>query len=187
MARIGLKYLRYSVLDENDAVTTGKSFGKAVDCKVSIEKNNAELYADDGIAESDYSFKKGTIALTVDDGADTVFAEVLGHSISTGTGTVAGEMVRNANDTAPYVAIGRILTKVVSGVKQYKVEFLHKVKFNEPNTDEKTKGESIEFGTSAIEGTIHALANGDWSKTKTFTAYAEASAYLDGLLTAKAS
>ena len=187
MARIGLKYLRYSVLDENDAVTTPSTFGKAVDCKVSIEKNNAELYADDGIAESDYSFKKGTIALTVDEDDDTVFAEVLGHTISSGTGTTAGEMVRNAEDVAPYVAIGRILTKVVNGVKKYKVEFLHKVKFTEPNTEEKTKGESIEFGTSAIEGTIHTLANGDWSKTKTFTVYTEASAYLDGLLTANAS
>lgn len=182
MARIGLRNLRYSKLDASDKVTTATSFGKAVDCKVSIEKNSAELYADDGIAESDYSFKKGTIALTIDEDDDTVFADVLGHTVGTD-----GEMVRNANDVAPYVAIGRILTKLVNGVKQYKVEFLHKVKFTEPNTDEKTKGESIEFGTSAIEGAIHALVNGDWSKTKTFADYAQASAYLDGLLTAKAS
>jgi phi13 family phage major tail protein len=181
MAKIGLKNLRYSKLDDKDQVTTPASFGKAVDCKVSIEKNNAELYADDGIAESDYSFKKGTVALTVDEDADEVFAVVLGHTIGED-----GEMVRKADDIAPYVALGRILTKVVGGVKKYKVEFLHKVKFNEPNTDEKTKGESVEFGTNAIEGTVHALANGDWSRAKTFTAYEEASAYLDGLLTAKA-
>jgi phi13 family phage major tail protein len=181
MARIGLKYLRYSPLDEQDNVTTPSNFGKAVDCKVSIEKNNAELYADDGIAESDYSFKKGTVALTVDED-ETAFAEVLGHKVGTD-----GETVRNAEDIAPYVALGRILTKMVGGVRKYKVEFLHKVKFTEPNTDEATKGESIEFGTYAIEGTVHTLANGDWSKTKTFTSYEEASAYLDGLLTAKAS
>lgn len=180
MARIGLKNLRYSLLDENDRVAEPKSFGKAVDCKVSIEKNNAELYADDGIAESDYSFKKGTISLTVDEDADVTFAEVLGHTISED-----GEMLRNANDVAPYVAIGRIITKLVNGVKKYKVEFLHKVQFNEPNTDEATKGESIEFGTSAIEGTILKLANGDWSLAKTFTDYDEASTYLDGLLTDK--
>lgn len=181
MANIGLKNLRYSKLDAQDQVTTASNFGRAVDCKVSIEKNNAELYADDGIAESDYSFKKGTVSLTVDDD-ETAFAEVLGHKVGTD-----GEVVRNADDVAPYVAIGRILTKQVNGVKKYKVEFLHKVKFSEPSTDEKTKGESIEFGTCAIEGTVHKLANGDWSKTKTFTEYTEASAYLDGLLTAKAS
>lgn len=180
MARIGLKYLRYSPYVENK-LTGAKSFGKAVDCKVSIEKNKAELYADDGIAESDYSFKSGTIALTIDEDADVTFAEVLGHTVT------GDEMVRNANDVAPYVAIGRILTKQVNGVKKYKVEFLHKVKFTEPNTDEKTKDESIEFGTSTIEGTIHALDNGDWSKTKTFDDYEDASEYLDGLLTASAS
>ena len=181
MARIGLRNFRYSKLDENENVTTPASFGKAVDCKVTIEKNTAELRADDTIAESDYSFKKGTVALTVDEDADTVFADVLGHKISED-----GELVRNADDVAPYVAIGRILTKIVKGEKKYKVEFLHKVKFNEPNADEKTKGESVEFGTSAIEGVVHALANGDWSKAKTFAEYDEASAYLDGLLTAKA-
>ncbi len=180
MAKIGLKNLRYSKLDDKDQVTTPASFGKAVDCKVSVEMNNAELRADDGIAESDYSFKSGTIDLTVDDDGEA-FADVLGHEIGEG-----GEVVRNANDVAPYVAIGRILTKQVGGVKSYKVEFLHKVKFSEPSTDEKTKGESIEFGTSAISGVIHQLSNGDWSKYKTFTTYDEASTYLDGLLTAKA-
>lgn len=180
MARIGLKYLRYSLLNENDRVVEPKTFGKAVDCKVTINKNSGKLHADDALAESDYSFKDGTIALTVADDDDTVFAEVLGHTLSTD-----GEMVRNANDEAPYVAIGRILTKMVNGVKKYKVEFLHKVKFSEPNTDEKTKGESIEFGTPAIEGAIHTLANGDWSIAKTFTDYDEASTYLDGLLTDK--
>ena len=180
MAKIGLRNFRYSKLDESDNVTTPASFGKAVDCKVSIEKNTAELYADDGLSESDYSFKKGTIDLTCDE--ETEFSELLGHEAGTD-----GEVIRNDNDVAPYVAVGRILTKQINGVKSYKVEFLHKVKFNEPNTDEKTKGESVEFGTFAISGVIHKLANGDWSKYKTFTTYEEASTYLDGLLTKKST
>ena len=187
MAKIGLKNFKYSLLDEDDKVTVPASLGKAVSCKVAIDKNEAVLYADDGVAESDYSFKKGTVTLEVDEDADTVFAEILGHKISEGTGAVAGEMVRNENDVAPYVAIGRILTKVVSGVRKYKVEFLHKVKFKEPDADETTKGESLEFKTNSIEGTVMALANGDWSKTKTFATYAEAETYLNGLLTASAS
>lgn len=176
MARIGLRNFRYSKLDENDNVTTPASLGKAIDCKVSIEKNSAELYADDGLAESDYSFKKGTIDLTCDE--ETAFADLLGHEAGED-----GEVVRNADDVAPYVAVGRILTKQINGVKSYKVEFLCKVQFNEPNADEKTKGESLEFGTSTISGVIHKKENGDWSRAKTFTDYEEASTYLDGLLT----
>lgn len=185
MAKIGLKNFKYSLLDENDEVTTPKSFGKAVSCKVSIDKNEAVLYADDGVAESDYSFKKGTVTLEVDEDADEVFAEILGHTISAGAATT-GEVIRNAADATPYVALGRILTKVVNGVRKYKVEFLCKVKFKEPNADETTKGESIEFKTTSIEGAIVALPNGDWSKSKTFTTYSEAETYLNGLLTASA-
>lgn len=182
MAKIGLRNFLYSKLDENDNVTEPKSLGKAVSCKVAIEKYEAELYADDGIAESDYSFKKGTITLEVDDDGDEVFADILGHKISVAEGS-SGELVRSSNDTAPYVAVGRILTKVVKGVKTYKVEFLHKVKFKEPDAEEATKGDSIEFKTCTVEGTITALANGEWSKAKTFGSFETADAYLRGLLT----
>lgn len=178
MAKIGLKNIRYAILTENGDTASydgAKSFGKAIECKVSIESNSAELYADDALAESDYSFKKGTVTLGVDD--DAVFAEILGHEISED-----GEVIRKDTDTAPYVGIGRILTKVISGVRSYKVEFLNKVKFAEPEQEDKTKGESLEFSTPSIEGTVSTLADGSWSKSKTFSEYSEASTYLDSLM-----
>ena len=58
---------------------------------------------------------------------------------------------------------------------------LNKVKFSEPSQEDNTKGESVEFATSTLEGTIATLANGDWSKTETFTTMVEAIAYLEGL------
>ena len=48
MARIGLKYFRYGILDEETETYDGAlQLGKAVDCKVSLDLNSAELYADD--------------------------------------------------------------------------------------------------------------------------------------------
>lgn len=178
MARIGLKNFRYSVLDSNDVVTTPSTLGKAIDCKVSLDLNTAELYADDTIAESDYSFRKGTVTLTIDDDDDTIFAEILGHTIT------SGEMVRKDSDVAPYVALGRILTKIVGGVYKYKVEFLSKVKFKDTITDEVTRGETLEYKTPTVEGSVLRKADGEWSRTQTFTTYAAASTYLDSLLTA---
>lgn len=178
MARIGLKNFRYSLLDENENVNEPKSLGKAIDCKVSLELNSAELYADDGLAESDYTFNKGTVTITVDDDDDQILAPLLGHNISED-----GEVIRKDTDIAPYVAFGRILTKIVAGTYKYKVEFLSKVKFKDAMPDEKTKGESIEFTTTSIEGSVMKKSNGEWSKTKTFTTYDEASEYLDSLLT----
>lgn len=181
MARIGLKNFRYSLLGNNEEVIEPKSLGKAIDCKVSLELNSAELYADDALAESDYTFNKGTVTITVDDDDDTVLAPLLGHTISE-----EGEIVRKDTDVAPYIAFGRILTKVVSGTYKYKVEFLSKVKFKDTMPDEATKGESVEFTTVSIEGSVMRKSNGEWSKSKTFTTYAEASTYLDSLLTASA-
>lgn len=178
MAKIGLNNFKYSVLDETEKYNGAKSLGKAVDCKVAIENYTAELYADDTLAESDYTFKKGTITLTIDEDDDTVFAELLGHEVDVET----KEMVRKDTDVAPYVGVGRILTKVVNGVYKYKVEFLPKVKFSEPAQEEQTKGDNIEFKTPSIEGVVQKLADGTWSKTKTFTDKTEAITYLEGLL-----
>jgi hypothetical protein len=93
-------------------------------------------------------------------------------------------MVRNANDVAPYVGFGRIITKMVGGVLKYKVEFLYKVKFSEPSQEDNTKGETLEFGTSTLEGTVATLANGNWSETKTFDDKSDAISYLEGLMVA---
>ena len=179
MARIGLKNFRYSELDENDEVQEPKSLGKAIDCKVSLELNSAELYADDALAESDYTFNKGTVTITVDDDDDEILAPLLGHTVSED-----GEIVRKDTDVAPFIAFGRILTKIVGGTYKYKVEFISKVKFKDTMPDEKTKGESVEFTTVSIEGSVMRKSNGDWSKSKTFTTYDDASEYLDSLLTA---
>ena len=181
MAKIGLNNFKYSKLTEAEDGTASyegtKTLGKAIDCKVSIEKYEAELWADDSLAESDNSFKKGTVTLTIDEDNDTVFAELLGHEVSED-----GEMVRKDTDVAPYVGLGRILTKIVDGKYSYKVEFLPKVKFSEPEQEEATKGDSIEFKTPSVEGTVVKLANGTWSKARTFEDKDEAVAYLDELM-----
>ena len=180
MAKIGLNNFRYGLLTENPDGTA--SYGgahkpaKAVSCSVSITSNSATLYADDVLAESDTSFQSGTVTIGLDDDDLEVQATLLGHAYED------GEIVRNSNDTAPYVGFGRIVSKMVNGVKKYKVEFLHKVKFSEPSEENQTKGESMEFSTGTLEGVVHQLENGDWSKAKTFTSKDDALTYLESLL-----
>lgn len=177
MAKIGLRNFLFGILtEETDGTATygvAQKPAKAISCKVDISNNDAKLYADDGLAESDTTFQSGTVTLGIDDEDDTMLATLLGHQIT------SGEIVRNATDVAPYVGLGRIVTKLVNGVYKYKVEFLKKVKFSEPSQENDTKGESVEFGTSEIEGLVSALANGEWSASKTFNTMAEAQEYLE--------
>ena len=185
MAKIGLKYLYYSklteALDGTPSYDGGKSFGKAVSTNVTVNNNSATLYADDSLAESDTSFSNGTVSLGVDDDRETTFADVLGHTVSD------GQVIRNVNDIAPYVGLGRIIVKLVNNVRLYKVEILYKVKFSEPSQEDATKGESVAFSTPTIEGNISSLANGKWSESKTFTNEAEARAYILGVFAASGS
>ena len=188
MARIGFRKAKYNLIDGDKykALTGSKvpEFEKVVDEKFAPEYNTAELYANDALCESDYSFKKGTLSLTVADDDDTFVAEIMGNTVTT------GEVVSSVDDTAPEVGYGHILPKLVNNVKKYKVEFFPRVKFTKVTTDNKTRGESIEFSTTAIEGTVsplekevNGLAVGTWEKHQTFATLAEAETYLDGLLT----
>ena len=189
MARIGFKKAKYNIIDGNKYATLTSNavpeFEKVIDEKFAPEYNTAELYANDGLAESDYSFKKGTLSLTVADDNDTLCAKLLGNTSATG-----GEVTSNISDVAPEVGYGHIIPKLVSGVKAYKVEFFPRVKFTKITSDNKTRGEGVEFNTTAIEGTVYPLETavnglevGVWEKHQTFATLTEAEAYLNGLLT----
>lgn len=190
MARIGFKKAKYNKIsgETYEALKEKKVpvFEKVVDEKFAPEYNSAELYANDGLAETDYSFKKGTLSLTVADDDDTLCATILGNTVKTD----GGEVTSNIEDTAPEFGYGHIIPKMVGGAKKYKVEFFPRVKFTKVTSDNKTRGESVEFSTTAIEGTVmpletalNGLKVGDWEKHQTFATLEEAETYLDELLT----
>jgi phi13 family phage major tail protein len=190
MARIGFKKAKYNKIegDKYAALKDNKVslFEKVIDEKFAPEYNSAELYANDGLAESDYSFKKGVLSLTIADDNDTLLAELFGSEVS----KEGGEVTQTINDTAPEFCYGHIIPKMVGGVRKYKVEFFPRVKFTKVTSDNKTRGESVEFSTTALEGTvfplereINGLKAGTWEKHQTFATEQEAETYLDGLLT----
>lgn len=191
MAKIGLTNIWWGKLTEEEDGTPSydnpKTFGKAVSCKVSVTNNDATLYAEDALAESDKSFNSASVTLGVSDDDDTIFAPILGHTVIGGDKGDKGEMVRNANDVAPYIGLGRVITKMVNGAMKYKGEFLYKVKFSEPSQEDQTKGEKVDFKTPEIEGSAASLANGDWSAAQTFDTKDAAVAWVKNKLKAASS
>lgn len=179
MAKIGLQNFLFGVLTEatDGTATYGAATkpGKAISCNVEITSNDVKLYADDAVAESDTSFQSGTVTIGIDRDDLTTQAAMLGHEITD------GNMVRNANDVAPYLGLGRIVTLMQDGAYKYKVEFLNKVKFSEPSQEDTTKGEDVEFGTIEIEGQVSTLQSGDWGIAQIFDTRQEAVTYLTSL------
>ena len=191
MASIGLRTAKYNKIDyatKKYAALVKEAIvpvlGRLIDAKVNPEKNSTKLYADDIEAESDTSFKGGTVNITIDDVTDEVYADIKGCTIT------EKEVIDNSEDIAPEIGYGHIVTKVYKGVKSFKVEFLPRIQITKITADRKTKGESIEYNTVSIEADVMELEEaingmniGDWKKTETFTTLAEAQTYLDGLLT----
>lgn len=167
MAKIGLKYPVYKSATKEGVI------GKAIQADIAITVNNAFLYGDDGIAESDKSFQSGTITFGTDDLSDEIQVEFLGHVKSAG-----GEITAKGADDSPYVGIGFYGVKKVNGARKYRAIWLPKVQFGEPNDTNSTKGETVTFNTPVLEGTVMLDDTGAWKYEQTFDTEAEAIVYL---------
>ena len=150
MATIGLDKLYYAPITEGtsgeETYGTPVQLAKAISAELSIELNEATLFADDGQAEAVKEFKSGTISLGVDDIGSAVAAALVGAAVDAN-----GVLISRSEDSAPYVAIG-FRAKKANG--KYKYFWLYRVLFGVPAASLATKGDSITFSTPTIEGTI---------------------------------
>ena len=129
----------------------GVVLGKAIDATITPELTNAELFADDGLAESDNSMIGATIAMTVDD---------LMHE----AGVVAlGMKQRKVNDktvysitskASPYGGVGWMEEKVHEGVYGYIVKFAHRVQLGRSAISSATKGRQLTYQTVPLTGRV---------------------------------
>ena len=150
MATIGLDKLFYSKITEdedgNETYATPTSLAKAMTAELSVELAEATLYADDGAAEVVKEFQSGTPTLGVDDIGAAAASDLTGAVIDQN-----GVIISASEDGGAPVAIG-FRAKKANG--KYRYFWLYKVKFGIPATNLTTKGESIEFSTPTIEGTV---------------------------------
>lgn len=187
MATIGVSKPYYGKYVNTDGVityTAGGIFAKAIEFSASIESgNDNNLYADNAIAETDRSFGGGSISVTTDDISQTAAAAILGviaKTITVGEETDVSELVFDDDMEIPDLGFGIIIKKKKSGAEQYRAIFFHKIKFNIPEDAATTQGETIEWQTPTIEGTIMRddSAKHGWKSEVTVDSEATAVAYL---------
>lgn len=176
MATIGLDSLYYSKITEGangaESYGTPQVLAKAISAELSVELNEAILYADDGAAEIVKEFKSGTLSLGIDDIGAAVASDLTGANIDNN-----GVVVSAAEDGGQPVAVGFRARKADG---RYRYFWLYRVKFGVPATNLQTKGDSINFSTPTIEGTVtrrnkvDAFGNHPWK-----TEYTPASAAAD--------
>lgn len=150
MATIGLDKLFYSKITEgengDETYATPVALAKAMTAELSVELAEATLYADDGAAEVVKEFQSGTLTLGVDDIGKSVAEDLTGAVIDEN-----GVLISASEDGGAPVAIG-FRAKKANG--KYRYFWLYRVIFGIPATNLTTKGDSIEFSTPTIEGTV---------------------------------
>lgn len=194
MATIGLSKPYYAIYAEAGGVVSysdGAVMGKATEANISIETTeDNNLYGDNGLAETDRRFANGTLTLSTTDLSQEVSKAILGLTEQAITGidgvtdTSVKELVYDDTQVTPYLGVGFIIKKKVNGAYKWRGVVLPKVMFSVPEDAATTQGESIEWQTPELTGTIMRddSATHVWKKEATFTAEAQAEAYIKARL-----
>jgi len=149
---------------------------KLVSASVTIDgKEPANLYADNEIAESMGMFQGGTLTITLDDDRQGNIYPRITEAFYNQTGNVL-RLDDGAN--IPFCGVSFIIKKVVAGEIKWRLVKLYKVRFQYPDLDEQTQGESIEFRTLEFTAEIYRATEGsnagDWCSIEDFDTEAEA-------------
>lgn len=184
MAKLGLKYPVYAIATESGSSISyadGGVIAKAISANIAITTSDVKLFADDAVAESDRSFVSGTITLNGDDLTDAVKVALLGYAEGSEVDAILGsnELSAGSATTPATVGVGFYGKRVKDGTTTYRAVWLKKVQFSEPADDYATKGDTAEFMTPTLEGTIMVAADGKWKEEGTFSTEDSAKAWLN--------
>lgn len=155
--RIGCDHLVYAIMTTEDTATTPPVFGAvtAAPGVMSININpNASLataFFDDG--PGDTASTLGNIEVEIQKNALTAQnkSDLLGHAIDDNGGVVYAD-----DDTPPWVAIG---FRTLKSNGKYRYVWLYKGRFADPEDNNETKADSINFQSDTISGQFVKLTN----------------------------
>lgn len=186
----------YSKATITNGVVTGyagvKTMGKAI--SASFEPNTPDdnpLYANNAVAENDSSGASGgTLTLTLDRLTQEAAADLYGLTVedvevtvgdTPGTQVDGTALKYTGNEQSAPVGVAFIRQNQVDGVRNHEVILYRRATFSMPADSAQTMGESIEWQTPEIEGTVMGL-EGDgtnaWFEQVIFPTQEAAIAYI---------
>ena len=196
MAGIGMYGVYYSKATITNGVVTGyagvQTMGKAI--SASFEPNTPDdnpLYANNAVAENDSSGASGgTLTLTMDRLTQEAAADLYGLTVEDvevtvgdkpGTQVEGTALKYTGNEQSAPVGVAFIRQNQVDGVRNHEVILYRRSTFSMPADSAQTMGESIEWQTPEIEGTVMGL-EGDgtnaWFEQVIFPTQEAAIAYI---------
>lgn len=148
--RIGCDNLVYALMTTEDTATSAPVYGEVVPApgvmSVNINPNASQdtLFADDGPMDSATTLGKIDVEIKKNELTTKNKADLLGHTIDANGGLVYGD-----SDVPPFVAMG---FRSLKSNGNYRYVWLYKGKFVDPEDNNETKGDSINFQADTIKG-----------------------------------
>lgn len=155
--RIGCDNLVYAVMKTEDTATSApaydevKSAVNVISLNINPNSSQETLFADDGPAETATTLGKIDVEINKAELTTENKADLLGHEIDANGAIVYGD-----SDVPPWVAIG---FRTLKSNGKYRYVWLYKGKFSDPEDNNETKGDSINFQTDTIKGQFAKLNN----------------------------
>ncbi len=179
MSKVGIQSVMYSKF-EKGKYTGGKEIGTLVAFNGAPNKVEAEDWGDNKKVESNKSVNKITLSMELNDLAGQEYAELCGHEYDPETKKVTIK----STDNAPIVGIGAIGNSERGGKDVFVMKFYPHMQFGEPNDDNSTGTETIEYKHTTIEGTGYPDDTGTLKIEQEFDTLEAAKAELTKLLAA---
>lgn len=148
--RIGCDNLVYAIMTTEDTAEAAPVYGEVKKAtgvmSLNINPNGAQetLFADDGPMDTASTLGRIEVEIQKNELTSENKSDLLGHEIDSNGAVVYGD-----NDVAPWVAIG---FRTLKSNGKYRYVWLYKGKFMEPEDNNETKGDSINFQADTISG-----------------------------------
>lgn len=148
--RIGCDNLVYALMTTEDTADAAPVYGDVQAApgvmSININPNGSQetLFADDGPMEVASTLGRIEVEIQKNELTAQNKADLLGHEIDSN-----GAVVYSDNDVPPWVAIG---FRTLKSSGKYRYVWLYKGRFNEPEDNNETKGDSINFQADTING-----------------------------------
>lgn len=155
--RIGCDNLVYAIMKTEETASaapiydTVKPAPGVISININPNSSQETLFADDGPMEVATTLGKIEVEINKAELTTENKADLLGHSVDTNGGIVYSD-----NDVPPWVAIG---FRTLKSNGKYRYVWLYKGKFLDPEDNNETKNDSINFQTDTIKGQFAKLNN----------------------------
>ena len=177
MAKIGVRKMFYATYTSDGTYTGGAAFGKISSFNFTPTNSVVKDYGDDVVSEVSSEITGGTLSIEANQLTLAERAALLGHTYNETDGLTV-----KADDAAPYVGVGAIAVEISSGTKAYVGKVYTKLKFHEPNDENATRQENVAFAHTTIEAEVVPQTDYTISVAKSFSAEADAIAFVKGQL-----